>query len=138
MAEEEPQSPTASGAQQKPASHALKPTASLLNPFGSISLDEPISAEGASLAPSALVNVDAGAVAQALRALRSSRALAAPGASGLARPAASLASQRSGLASLQSGLISRHSSLASRQSGLASRTSGLNSLKSKRSTVTAN
>ena len=138
MAEEEPASLAASGAQQRPASHALRPTASLLNPFGSMKLDEPFGADGAGEAPEMLVDVDAGAVAQALRTLRSSRASAAPGASGLARPAAGLASQRSGLASLHSGLISRHSGMAGRQSGLANKRSGLNSLKSKRSTIPAN
>ncbi|CAK0785103.1 hypothetical protein CVIRNUC_008309 [Coccomyxa viridis] len=134
---EEPSSPSASGTQQRPASHALRPTASLLNPFGSIKLDEPFGADGAGEGPEMLVDVDAGAVAQALRTLRSSRASAAPGASGLARPAAGLASQRSGLASLHSGLVSRHSGMAGRQSGLANRTSGLTILKSKRSTIPA-
>ena len=56
-------------AKQSPASHALKPTASLMDPFGSISLEEPIAVSGAgpdAEAPAAgqLVEVDAGSMAQ--------------------------------------------------------------------------
>ena len=66
VAEDEPDPATA---RQKPASHALKPTASLVNPFGAISMDEPIAiTRGAqeTEAPAAgqLLEVDAGSMAQ--------------------------------------------------------------------------
>ena len=56
-------------AKQEPASHALKPTASLMNPFGGLSLEEPIAVGGADQeaeAPAAgqLLEVDAGSMAQ--------------------------------------------------------------------------
>ena len=66
VAEDEPDLATA---RQKPASHALRPTASLMNPFGGISLDEPIAVTGGAQeteAPAAgqLLEVDAGSMAQ--------------------------------------------------------------------------
>ena len=64
VAEEEPDLATA---QQKPASHALKPTASLSDPFGSLALEEPVHVNGAAHeaeAPEQLVEVDAGTMVQ--------------------------------------------------------------------------
>ncbi len=56
-------------AKQKPASHALKPTASLMNPFGGLSLEDPIAVGGAAQEAEApaggqLLELDAGSMAQ--------------------------------------------------------------------------
>ena len=65
--EEEAEEPDLATAQQKPASHALKLTASLSDPFGSLALEEPVHVNGAAQeaeAPEKLVEVDAGTMAQ--------------------------------------------------------------------------